>query len=248
MQRTYTHAPARASSYAPAPACSTKSPPFPSTTRSGGSDGAQDGRRLEGHREPRPCHAPERGGQCAYGPKVGCRAGLIPSGAPGCWSSRCQRTCGGGDAQRTLAVTARRARSQGKGHTSGRKQQQSSRRSKGERGEQPNDRLEGRRPPSSTHSQGPAKLTRGDRVGKENKGSGGDAVCGKGSVPDVERRKEAPSSHIPRARTGADTRGATRGHFDGTDRFPTASEASPTSSEQLARSEIPHPTEKLHAM
>lgn len=101
-------------------------------------------------------------------PKVGCRAGLIPSGAPGCWSSRCQRTCGGGDAQRTLAVTARRARSQGNGHTSGRKQQQSSRRSEGERGEQPNDRLEGRRPPSSTHSQGPAKLTRGDRVSKEN--------------------------------------------------------------------------------
>ena len=56
---------------------------------------------------------PERGCQCVYGPKVGCRAGLIPSGTPGCWSRRCQSTCGGGDAQRTRAVTARRARSHG---------------------------------------------------------------------------------------------------------------------------------------
>ena len=42
-------------------------------------------------------------------------AGLIPSSAPRRWSSRCHSTCGGGGAQRTPAVAARRARSHGRG-------------------------------------------------------------------------------------------------------------------------------------
>ena len=41
-------------------------------------------------------------------------AGLIPGSAPRRWSSRCHSTCEGGDARRTTAVAARRARSHGR--------------------------------------------------------------------------------------------------------------------------------------
>ena len=54
--------------------------------------------------------------QCMYGPKVGYRAGLIPSGALCSWSRRCQHTCEEGGARRTSAVATRRARSHGEGH------------------------------------------------------------------------------------------------------------------------------------
>ena len=59
--------------------------------------------------------------------------------------------------------------------TSGRKQQESLRRSTRERGEHENERVDDRRPPSSTCGEGLAKVTAADDVVMERQGSAGGA-------------------------------------------------------------------------